>query len=106
RVLQGASGEQRKRAEFLARRRAIQLRALQDALAVASPEQHAAVQRRIALLQTSRIEDTSLDSMLVLPPVESDDAITKPASSLPCWLLWLLVALILLVVLVLVVVIR
>jgi hypothetical protein len=82
RYLQRAFHERRLRAEFVARRRAIQMAALRDALGVVSAEQRPAVERRIRLLQESRVEDASLDSMLSLPAVVGDDTVTASASDL------------------------
>ncbi len=93
-----------RRAEFVTQRKAIQIRALRDALAVLPAEQRAEVERRISLLQESRIEDASLDSMLPLPAVIGDDTIAAVGPSYLGWLFWavlvfMLIALILLIML-------
>ncbi len=78
-ILQRAFVSRRERFEFARQRRAIQVRALKDALTVVSPRQRPDVERRIRLLQESRIEDFSLDSLLPLPHAVGDDVIvTRP----------------------------
>ena len=65
--------QRRDRAEFLDRRREIQLRALRDAMETATPEQRNALRRRIHGLEHPGVEDPSLDHLLSLPPVPGDD---------------------------------
>ena len=78
-ILQRAFVSRRERFELARQRRAIQVRALKDALTVVSHRQRPDVERRIRLLQESRIEDFSLDSLLPLPPAVGDDVIvTRP----------------------------
>jgi hypothetical protein len=63
-----------RRAEFRSLRKAIQLRALRDACGAIPPEQRPEIERRIRLLEESRIEDAALETMLPLLPVVGDDA--------------------------------
>ncbi|WON73847.1 hypothetical protein [Nitrosospira sp. Is2] len=76
RYLKQAPFQRLRRAEFLSMRRAIQVRALRDACAVVPPEQRHEIERRIRLLEESRIEDAALETLLPLPPVAGDDATT------------------------------
>jgi hypothetical protein len=62
-------------AEFVNQRKSIQIRALQEALESVSVEERGNVERRLLLLQESRIEDDSLASMISLPPIAGDDRI-------------------------------
>ena len=73
RYLKQAPFQRLRRAEFLSLRRAIQLRALRDACGSVPPEQRREIERRIRLLEESRIEDAALETMLPLPPVAGDD---------------------------------
>ena len=52
---------------------AIQVRALRDACGSVSPEQRREIERRIRLLEESRIEDAALETLLPVPPVAGDD---------------------------------
>jgi hypothetical protein len=74
RYLKQAPFQRLRRAEFRSLRRAIQLRALRDACGAIPPEQRPEIERRIRLLEESRIEDAALETMLPLPPVAGDDA--------------------------------
>jgi hypothetical protein len=74
RSLQQAPFQRLRRAEFRSLRRAIQLRALHDARGSVPLEQRHEIERRIRLLEESRIEDAALERMLPLPPVAGDDA--------------------------------
>ena len=96
RYSQRANVERRLRNEFIAQRKAIQIRALRDALAVVPAEQHAEINRRLLLLQESRIQDTSLQSMISLPPLAGDDSIAMvtPAPAHSRWLFWIVVVLV------------
>lgn len=67
----------RQMAEFRAKRRASQLRALRDALVEVRPDQRREVERRIDLLEHPGIIDPSLDRMLALRPAASDDNIAR-----------------------------
>ena len=73
RYLKQAPFQRLRRAEFLSLRRAIQVRALRDACGAVPPEQRHEIERRIRLLEESRIEDAALETMLPLPPVAGDD---------------------------------
>ena len=73
RYLKQAPFQRLRRAEFLSLRRAIQLRALRDACGSVPPEQRREIERRIRLLEESRIEDAALETLLPLPPVAGDD---------------------------------
>ena len=73
RYLKQAPFQRLRRAEFLSLRRVIQLRALRDACGVVPPEQRTEIERRIRLLEESRIEDAALETLLPLPPVDGDD---------------------------------
>ena len=73
RYLKQAPFQRLRRAEFLSLRRAIQVRALRDACGSVPPEQRREIERRIRLLEESRIEDAALETMLPLPPVAGDD---------------------------------
>jgi hypothetical protein len=64
----------RQRAAFVAKRRAIQVTALREALSGATQEQRQALERRLWLVEESRIQDASLDSLLPLPAIVGDDA--------------------------------
>lgn len=77
--LQRALPERLRRAEFATRRKQIQIRALQNGLSAASSEQRIALQRRIRLLQESRIEDASLETLFPLPEAAGDDEFTMVA---------------------------
>lgn len=88
RCLQLAVSQRRQRNEFVAQRRAIQVQALRDALAVVAPQERPLVERRVRLLEQSRIDDSSLQSMFVLPPVPADDTLTPIRSSFVGWLRW------------------
>lgn len=94
------------RDQFIAQRKAIQIRALRDALAVVSPDQRPEINRRLLLLQESRIDDASLQSMILLPAVVGDDTIVLITPSHPRWLLWIALAITLFIVLVLVAFVR
>ena len=73
RYLKQAPFQRLRRAEFLSLRRAIQVRALRDACGAVPPEQRHEIERRIRLLEESRIEDAALETLLPLPPVAEDD---------------------------------
>jgi hypothetical protein len=73
RSLQQAPFQRLRHAEFLSLRRAIQLRALRDARGSVPLEQRHEIERRIRLLEESRIEDAALERMLPLPYVAGDD---------------------------------
>jgi hypothetical protein len=73
RYLKQAPFQRLRRAEFLSLRRAIQVRALRDACRSVPPEQRREIERRIRLLEESRIEDAALETMMSLPPVAGDD---------------------------------
>ena len=73
RYLKQAPFQRLRRAEFLSLRRAIQVRALRDACGAVPPEQRREIERRIRLLEESRIEDAALETLLPLPPVAGDD---------------------------------
>lgn len=84
--------ERHLRNEFVAQRKAIQIRALRDALAVVLPEQRPEINRRLLLLQESRIEDLSLQSMIPLPPLVGDDMIATTAPQHSRWFVWIALA--------------
>jgi hypothetical protein len=67
----------RQMAEFRAKRRAIQLRALRDALTKVRSDQRREIERRIDLLEHPGIVDHSLDRLLPLPPTARDDSIAR-----------------------------
>jgi hypothetical protein len=73
RYLKQAPFQRLRRAEFLSLRRAIQLRALRDACGSVPLEQRHEIERRIRLLEESRIEDAALETLLPVPPVAGDD---------------------------------
>jgi hypothetical protein len=73
RYLKQAPLQRLRRAEFQNLRKAIQLRALRDACESVPPQQRPEIERRVRLLEESRIEDTGLDTLLPLAPAAGDD---------------------------------